>query len=141
MKKLILIIAFLCSFAVIKAQAPSNIVSGNWQSAVLRADGQTNVNGVESYCMKMSCNGEDYIVIKLKNTNNYQVKVEWTDAIFYNGVWNPANGVKKLVLPASSESAGDCSGEIKLRVSINSILNNLPAGSGHYSTMGLAVIQ
>lgn len=140
MKKLLLSLAFFGAMLASKAQAPSNIVAGSWQNAAIRADGQTMVNGVEPSCMKMTCNNEEYIVIKFKNTNNYQVAVEWTDAIYYNGVWSQGSNTKKVYVPANSESTGSCSGEIKLRVNINSIVN-LPSGSGHYSTMGLTVSQ
>lgn len=140
MKKLILSLAFFGAMLVSKAQAPSNIVAGSWQNAAIRADGQTSVNGVEPSCMKVTCNNEEFIVVKFKNTNNYIVAVEWKDGIYYNGVWNSGTLTKKLYINPNSEAIGDCNGDIKLKVNINSIVN-LPAGSGHYATMGLTVSQ
>ena len=140
MKKLFFTLVFLGLALLNKAQVPTNITNGNWQSAVLRADGATIVEGVESYCMKVTCNGEEFIVIKFKNTNNYKVAVEWTDAIYYNGNWHSASNTKKVYVNANSESIGDCTGDIKLKVGINSIIS-FPAGLGHYSTMGLTVKQ
>ncbi|MBK9282941.1 MAG: hypothetical protein IPM51_01325 [Sphingobacteriaceae bacterium] len=140
MKKLLITLVLLGSVLFGKAQVPTNITNGTWQSAVLRADGATSVEGVESYCMKVTCNNEEFIVIKFKNTNNYKVAVEWTDAIYYNGNWNPSTGTKKIYVDANSESIGDCNGNIKLKLGVNSIIS-FPAGLGHYSTMGLTVKQ
>jgi hypothetical protein len=142
MKQLILSLVFVAASLFTKAQSPSNIVTGSWQNAILRADGRTIVDDVEAYCMKTTCNGEDFITIKFKNNNNYQVAVEWVDAIYLNNVWNypQSQTPKKVYVPANSDFAGSCGGEIKLKLQINSIVA-VPDGSGHYTVSGLTVSQ
>ena len=81
--------------------SPNNLNQPIWKNAILRSDGQTVLNKVEAYCSKTICDGEEFILIKFVNKNNFKVSVEWVDAIFVKGVWyyskNP--NPKKLYLP------------------------------------------
>lgn len=136
MKKFIfLALAFFC-LQNLNAQQTQN---QNWQNAVLRADGRTEVNNVEAWCQKVTCDGEEYVLIKFINKNDYRVGVEWIDAIWINGTWFYApepNNKKVLYLEAKSTVSGDCTGEPKLKVRISNIINN-PADFQHYTVSGL----
>jgi hypothetical protein len=135
MKKILLTFCSVVFFLAFNAQQNTQ----NWQNAILRADGFTQVNGVEAFCAKVSCNNEDYIIIKFQNNNNYRVRVEWTDAIFVNGVWFYAqSGQKAMMLEAKSSMEGSCSTEPKLTARISSIIAN-PSDFQHYTVSGLIV--
>lgn len=123
-------------------QSPTNLVSGQWQSAMLRSDGKVVLNGVEAYCTKATCNGTEYIFIKFVNTNNYQVKLEWVDGIYLNGVWNYSQNPnpKEFVIAAGATAEGSCNGDIKLKVTVNSLVND-PSPNKHFSVTGLKVTQ
>lgn len=123
-------------------QSPTNLVSGQWQSALLRSDGKVVLNGVEAYCTKSNCNGTEYVFIKFVNTNNYQVKLEWIDGIYFNGVWNYSQNPnpKQFVIAAGATAEGTCNGDIKLKVTVNSLVND-PSPNKHFSVTGLKVTQ
>lgn len=145
MKKAFLSIIFVVSFVIAKSQAPVNINNNqvqNWQNAILRADGLTEIEGVEALCLKTKCNNEDVVLVKLINKNNFRVGVEWVDAIFVNGVWYyPKNSPKKkLFIEANSTIEADCNGTEKLKVSIAGILND-PKDFQHYTVSGLQIVK
>ena len=123
-------------------QLPSNLVQGIWQSALLRADGLTEIDGVEAYCKLISCNQEEFIAIKFVNKNNYVVNVEWKDAVFHNGNWyysaNP--NYKTLNIPANSTTEGACQGVLNLKLSKNSI-QDVPQTFEYFSVSGLKIVQ
>src|SRR6266498_1174437 len=106
MRRLTYILAFTIAALTFKAQQ-----AVTWKNAILRSDGQSQLEGVQSFCQKTTCNGEDVVLIKFVNNNNYKVRVEWTDAIWVKGVWYYAkNAAKKvLVLDANSTTVGQCS--------------------------------
>lgn len=135
MKKFILTLFLFGSIAFANAQA--GII---WKNAILRSDGQTSLNGVEAFCAKTVCQGEEYVLIKFKNNTNAKVSVEWVDAIFVNQVWyysaNP--NPKKFYIDANSTVEGTCGGEIKLQLKINSILQD-PLTFEHFTVSGLAI--
>jgi hypothetical protein len=134
MKKLTLILTLTIAAFTFKAQQ-----SGTWQNAILRADGLNQIDGVEAYCMKTTCNDEDFVLIKFVNKNSYKVRVEWKDAIFVNGTWYYSNNPNKvLVLAPNNETIGQCEGTDKLKVNISSIIEN-PKNFGHYTVSGLAI--
>jgi hypothetical protein len=153
MKKITLV--FLLTFAVIgfgsltaiaqnakqtHGTVPALTVIQGWQNAILRADGFTEVNGVEAYCMRTTCGNEDYILVKFVNKNNYNVRVEWNDAIYVKGTWFYSKTAKPKVfmLNANQEAAGDCQGDFRLKVSVSSIIEN-PSDLEHYTVAGLTV--
>ena len=142
MKRLLISCLFTALFFSIQAQVPTNLSNGVWQSALIRADGKTNLNGVEAYCTKSVCGNNDYVLIKFVNTNAYQVAVEWIDGIFADGNWtysqNPTP--KKVYVPASSTNEGTCFGEIKLKVMISSLTNSTDQNI-HFSVTGLKISQ
>ena len=119
---------------------PTLTAAQGWQNAILRADGLTQVNGVEAYCMKTTCGNEDYILVKFVNKNNYSVHVEWNDAIYVKGTWfySKMSRPKVFVLNANQEVVGDCQGEFKLKVAVSSIIDN-PSDLEHYTVSGLNV--
>ena len=135
MKKLTHIIILLLATMAMRGQQ-----AVTWQNAILRADGQNQLEGVQSFCQKTICNGEEVVLVKFVNNNNYKVRVEWIDAIWVKGVWYyPQNATKKvLVLDANSNTAGTCGGEEKLKVRITNIISN-PQDFGHYTVSGLAI--
>jgi hypothetical protein len=137
MKKTFLTFCCVAFFFVLNAQ---QVNPQNWQNAILRADGLTQMNGVEAFCAKVSCDNEDYILIKFQNNNNYRVRVEWTDGIFVNGVWYYAqgSGQKAMMVDAGGSKEGSCTGEPKLKVKISSIIAN-PSDFQHYAVSGLTV--
>jgi hypothetical protein len=148
MKKLILLAALLTVTGILSAQnanqahkaVPVLTAAQGWQNAILRADGFTEVNGVEAYCMKTTCDNEDYILVKFVNKNNYNVRVEWTDAIYVKGTWfySKTSKPKVFMLNANQEAAGDCGGDFRLKVSVSSIIDN-PSDLEHYTVSGLDV--
>ncbi|MBK9284240.1 MAG: hypothetical protein IPM51_07940 [Sphingobacteriaceae bacterium] len=123
-------------------QLPSNLVIGNWQNAILRADGLTEIDGVEAFCQLTVCNQQEFIIIKFINKNNYAVNVEWKDAVFHNGNWyyasNPNN--KTLNIPANSTAEGSCQGALNLKLSKNSI-QDVPQTFEYFTVSGLKIIQ
>jgi hypothetical protein len=135
MKKILFTFCSVIFFLALSAQQNNQ----NWQNAILRADGLTQLNGVEAFCAKVSCSSEDYIIIKFQNNNNYRVRVEWTDAIFVNGVWfYSQSGQKAVMLEANSSKEGSCSVEPKLTAKISSIIAS-PSDFQHYTVSGLTV--
>jgi hypothetical protein len=119
---------------------PALTAAQGWQNAILRADGFTEVNGVEAYCMRTTCGNEDYILVKFVNKNNYNVRVEWNDAIYVKGTWfySKTSKPKVFMLNASQEVTGDCQGDFRLKVSVSSIIEN-PSDLEHYTVAGLSV--
>ena len=119
-----------------------NLTALNWQNAILRADGQTAIDGVEAYCSKAICGNEEFVFIKFVNKNEYKLVVQWVDAIFVNGTWfysknqNPV----KIQLDANNDTAGECEGSEKLKVKISSIINN-PKDFQHYTVSGLQITK
>lgn len=144
MKKLSFIILLAVLSFTSLAQSKTNLNAGatNWQNAILRADGKTEMDGIEAYCMKTTCEGEDFILIKFINKNEYKVVVQWVDAIFINGVWYyPQNqNPVKIQLDAKNTLAGQCEVAGKLKVKISSIINN-PKDFQHYTVSGLEIIK
>jgi hypothetical protein len=142
MKKLFVSLLFICVTFLGKAQVPSNITPGTWQNAILRADGSNIVGGVEAYCMKGTCNSDDFVWIKLVNNNNFQIGVQWVDAIYVNNTWNHQQTqiTKTIYIPANSAIEGNCTSDPKLRVLINTITNSTDPNK-HYTVEGLSVTQ
>lgn len=143
MKKTIFII-FLTVLSIGSwAQAKKIHTDGNgkiWQNAVLRADGFTELNGVEAFCDKTICDGEEYVFIKFINNNDYKVRVEWKDAVWVNGVWyySKNENNKVFYLDPKSTTTGQCDGEQKLKVKISSIIDD-PQSFQHFTVSGLAI--
>jgi hypothetical protein len=148
MKKLIFFAALITVTSVSSAQnskqahgtVPVLTAVQGWQNAVLRADGVTEMNGVEAYCMKTTCANEDYILVKFVNKNNYNVRIEWNDAVYVKGTWfySKNSKPKVLVLNANQEVSGDCQGDFRLKVAVSSIIDN-PSDLEHYTVSGLNV--
>ena len=143
MKGILTIALFTFIFCSVKAQQ-INQQPGQalWQNAILRADGFTEVDGVEAYCQKTICNGESYILIRFVNKNDQQVALEWVDAIYVNGNWYYSNLPlpKKIYVPAGSTVSGDCQGEIKLKAAVSSILEQ-PLEFNYFTVSGLKVTK
>jgi hypothetical protein len=135
MKRITFIIALAVASFTFKAQQ-----AGTWQNAILRSDGRVQMDGVQAFCQKTTCNGEDVVLVKFVNNNNYKVRITWVDAIWVKGVWYyPKNNAEKvMVLDANSNTVGQCGGEEKLSVKITGIIEN-PADFGHYTVSGLAI--
>ena len=114
----------------------------SWQSAVLRADGSMDVGGVETFCLRTTCGNEDIILIKFINKNDFKVRVEWIDAIKTAGGWiYSKNSTPKILnLEPGATVIGQCDGMEKLKLKVNSILEN-PIDFGHYATSGLITIK
>lgn len=142
MKKITLILAFAVLALTFKAQQPNPVSSTTWNDAVLRADGLTEVGGVESYSMKTKCNGEEVVLIKFVNKNSYKVRVEWIDAIKTDGGWiySKEQKPKVLYLEPNNNVVGQCDGLDKLKVKVSSIINN-PSDFKYYSVSGLVTKQ
>ncbi len=149
MKKLTLILALTISAFTFKAQI--NVVAGGpvaaavanpWQDAVLRADGLTEVEGVEAYSMRTTCGNQDVVLIKFVNKNNYKVRVEWKDAIKTPSGWVYSNvqTPKSLYLEPGNTVVGQCNGLDKLKVGVNTVINN-PQDFGPFSVSGLATFK
>ena len=142
MKKITIILALAFSAVFYKAQQmnalPANANITNWQDAILRADGLTEVDGVEAYSMKTTCGTEEVVFIKFVNKNNYKVRVEWVDAIKTAGGWIYAKtkSPKSLYIEPGNTIIGQCNGLDKLKVNISSILDN-PQDFGHFAVSGL----
>lgn len=97
-------IAFM-SIISIKAQ-------GTWEPVKLDVAGHTVVKKVAVFFQKISCNDEEYIVIKFVNNNDFPVTVKWYDAVqLISENWikkDDVNPKKILEIPAKSEIKGDC---------------------------------
>ncbi len=121
---------------------PALTASTAWQSAVLRADGLMNVDGVETFCLRTTCGNDDIILIKFVNNNDFKVRVEWIDAIKTESGWiySKNTSPKILNLEPGATVIGQCDGMEKLKLKINSILDN-PTAFGHYATSGLITIK
>ena len=45
----------------------------SWQSAILRADGFMDVEGVEAYSYRTICGNEDIVLVKFVNKNDFMI--------------------------------------------------------------------
>lgn len=137
MKKITLILALTVAALSFKAQQAAALPN-TWQNAILRADALSEIDGVEVFCMRTTCNNEDVVLIKFINKNSYKVRVEWVDAIFVNGNWIYAKDKtpKILYLEPNNNVVGQCDGLDKLKVKVTSIIDN-PKDFNHYTVSGL----
>ncbi len=142
MKKLTLILALAIAALNFKGQQSAVSNRDPWQSAVLRADGLLDVEGVEAYSMRTTCGTNEVVLIKFVNKNNYRVRVEWKDAIKTAGGWiySKTAAPKTLYLEPGNTVLGDCGGLEKLKVSVGSIIDN-PQDFGYFSVSGLVTIK
>lgn len=106
------------------------------QNAIIRTDGQKSINGVMAFYAKAICNDEKCLLIQFINNNNYNVKVEWVDAIFVNGNWFYSENKKSVILQPGVTN-GDCN-DFKMKVKISSIIDD-PSKLEHYTVSGLTV--
>lgn len=131
MKKTLFSIAFSFSTLLLTAQ--------NWQEATIRADGQTVINGLEAQYQIVSCQLEDYVLIRFVNHNNFPVTASWTNAVYIKGSWNYASNSSSLTIQASQNTEGICQTENALLVPLKQFnLNDKPE---HFSVSGLTVTK
>lgn len=137
MKHLFITLLFLFSCSFLKSQN-----NNNWQNAILRADGLTQLEGVEAFCQRVNCEGQEHILVKFVNNNSQKVRIEWIDGVYMNGAWfysaNP--NAKVLYLEPNSTLIGSCAESGKLKIAVSSIQNN-PQDFQHYCVSGLTVIK
>ena len=136
MKKILIILSFIT--CVTRAQ----VINTVWNQAILRADGKTEINGVEAYSMKTICGNDEFVLIKFINKNNYKVSVEWKDAIkiFGDWVYSKDQTPKTLNIDANANIEGQCNGIVTLKVKIKSIIDN-PIDFGYYTVSGLTTTK
>lgn len=83
-----------------------------WEPIYLLVTGHNVMDGVEASFKLGACNGEDVVLIKFKNQNDYPVKLEWADAIFsYELKWiyrKEINAKKSISIKAKESVEGDC---------------------------------
>ena len=83
-----------------------------WQPMYLQVSGANVMNGVEADFQLNKCGGEDVVYIKYINTNGYDVKLQWYNAVFTTDLkWVTKNGEenkKSLVLSSRNELKGTC---------------------------------
>jgi hypothetical protein len=114
--------------------------SQSWSDALIRADGKKNLDGVEALYSKTTCNGEDVLLIKFINHNNYDVKLMWINAAYSKGEWIYAIEQSKFEITSDTEISGSCDSNNMLFVKIKSILSN-PQDFEHFSVSGLSVTK
>ena len=94
----------------------------SWQPIYLLVTGHNVMDGVEAFFQVNACNNEDIIYIKYINHNEYDVKLEWFDAVFTQELkWinkDQAADKKSLLLPSKKEVNGKCSSNLYPELSI-----------------------
>ena len=92
--------------------------------------------------MRTTCMAEDIVLIKLVNKNDYKVRVEWVDAIKTDEGWiySKSKNTKSMYLEPGATIIGQCDGLEKLKVNVNSILENAVAFR-YFSVSGLTTTK
>lgn len=107
-KKILFFSFFLFSISI------QNIFSSNpdWQTIYLTPGGGNMMDGVEAYFQLESCNGEDVVLVKFINHNDYTVQLEWYDAVFTSSLkWinhDDERNKKILLIAPKNEVRGEC---------------------------------
>ena len=70
-----------------------------WQPVKITSEGSNIVNGVEFYKKTELCSGQEVVIVKVNNKNNYPVNIQWKDAL-----GNP----EKLTINEVSQIEGSC---------------------------------
>lgn len=116
----------LLFFSVSSVFAQSN---SEWKPIGLTVSGKNIQNGIEAFYQLYVCNNENVIFIKFINHNNYDVTVEWKDAVFTKELkWvSNENIIKSLIIKADEVIFGDCSGKSQkeLIVKVNDFIMNI----------------
>lgn len=102
-----------------------------WEPVKLDVAGHNIVNEVEGAFKKITCDNEEFIVIKFTNKNKYPVEIKWYDAILIkNNSWfkkDNSTAKKTLKIEANESIEGKCFDEnnsiclIKLKDFINDV--------------------
>lgn len=145
MKKIAFITLLTLITFISKAQAKPSLTDVNgivWQNAILRADGVTEIEGVEAYYLKTKCANQEFVLIKFINNNNFRVGVQWLDAVWVNGVWfySKNNNSKKVYIEANETITGSCESENKLKVNVSTIIDKKTEFQ-HFTVSGLQLIK
>jgi hypothetical protein len=86
-------------------------VTGEWQFAQLNnIDGTNAFNGVEGYFNLVTCNNNEYILLKLINHNTFTVKAAWSNFLISTDnekLTSPVVQDSVTILP-NQEIEGDC---------------------------------
>jgi hypothetical protein len=84
----------------------------SWQPMYLMVSGANVMDGVEANFQLNTCGVDDVVYIKFNNSNSYDVKLEWYDAVFTTDLkWVTKNGEgnkKSLILSKKNELKGAC---------------------------------
>ena len=92
-----------------KAQIKNDL---EWIPVLISHDGTNTNEGIEASYALTNCGGNETVLLKLKNTNNFSVKTQWVNQVITkDGKENYGNSkITFFALPPNSEKAGDCSG-------------------------------
>lgn len=104
-------ILFLLVSTIVKGQATQAILvdkeslsatkieKNNWVPLKINESGNSKINGVSFLKEEVICNEQQVVIVKLLNTNQYAVSVNYTES----------NGEKKSIsIPGLSEVIGNC---------------------------------
>ena len=89
----------LFSFAQQPANKASAIDNASWQPAKISSDGQNSINGVEFLKKIEKCNGEELLLVRAINKNNYPINIQWI---------NLSGKKESITLRSSSQMEGTC---------------------------------
>lgn len=96
-------------FMSVKLFAQDN---ATWQPVYLQVTGANVLDGVEAHFQLNKCGAEDVVYIKFNNTNTYDVKLDWFNAVFTSELkWITKSGAenkKSIVLSSKKEIKGAC---------------------------------
>jgi hypothetical protein len=115
-------------FSVSSLFAQSN---AEWNPIGLTASGNNIQSGVEAFYQLNKCNKETVVFIKFINHNNFEVAVEWYDAVFTkDSKWVKNENtaiIKSLTIGVNEVESGDCSDKNKkeLVVNVNDFISNI----------------
>lgn len=96
---------------------------------------EANTNGVEVSYQVQQCNGFEVVVLKMKNTNNYAVNVEWANELELQNAPAPVrsdwrgdgSGVSTISLAAGETMEGSCTnGVLKVEPTTMSSMPPMP---------------
>lgn len=114
MKNIISLLFFVCAFMYqLNAQQDND-----WKAVFLDPTGNHIQHGIEVYFKPSICNGKDVVMLKLVNTNNYNVELSWFNAFFTgNKTWVKHNLPEQKItfyLQANTAAEGNCQDNTQL---------------------------
>ena len=105
-----LIISFTALVFSSKAQ------NSSWREGLGRADGFTEIKGIQIQFTESACEKKSVVFIKIINNNDYAVELTWEDAILdSDNTWlkNKNLSVKSIAVNANETIQGSCEGKLQ----------------------------